>query len=184
MSSGPKPGGQKSSVARTGAAKTSAAKTSAPKTGKPAGAAAEALPADLLPGEAEQAARFGKARSAQASAVLEDYAELIDDLLTSQGEARPTDIARRLGVSHATAIKTIARLKREGLATSKLYRGVFLTDAGLALAARVRARHRLVVDLLVGVGVPQHSAELDAEGIEHHVSDAALAAFARFLGRS
>jgi DtxR family transcriptional regulator, manganese transport regulator len=80
-----------------------------------------------LPSEAAQAERFGRARSARASAVLEDYVELIDDLLASQGEARPTDIARRLGVSHATAIKSIARLKREGLATSKLYRGVFLT---------------------------------------------------------
>lgn len=135
-----------------------------------------------LPTEAAQAERFGKARSAQALAVLEDYVELIDDLLTSQGEARPTDIARRLGVSHATAIKSIARLKREGLATSKLYRGVFLTQRGLDLAARVRARHRIVVDLLVAVGVPRDCAELDAEGIEHHVSDAALAAFARFLG--
>lgn len=137
-----------------------------------------------LPAEAVQAERFEKARSAQASAVLEDYVELIDDLLSSQGEARPTDIARRLGVSHATAIKSIARLKREGLATSKLYRGVFLTPQGVDLAARVRSRHRLVVDLLVAVGVPQHSAELDAEGIEHHVSDTALAAFARFLGRA
>lgn len=137
-----------------------------------------------LPEEAVQAERFEKARSAQASAVLEDYVELIDDLLTSQGEARPTDIARRLGVSHATAIKSIARLKREGFATSKLYRGVFLTQRGLDLAARVRARHRLVVDLLVAVGVPKDCAELDAEGIEHHVSDTALAAFARFLGRS
>jgi DtxR family transcriptional regulator, manganese transport regulator len=136
-----------------------------------------------LPAEAVQAERFGKARTAQASAVLEDYVELIDDLLTSQGEARPTDIARRLGVSHATAIKNIGRLKRQGLATSKLYRGVFLTPRGLDLAARVRARHRLVVDLLVAVGVPRNCAELDAEGIEHHVSDTALAAFARFLDR-
>jgi DtxR family manganese transport transcriptional regulator len=145
-----------------------------------------AMPTPLcgeLPTEAAQAERFEKARSAQASAVLEDYVELIDDLLTSQGEARPTDIARRLGVSHATAIKSIGRLKREGLATSKLYRGVFLTPRGLDLAVRVRARHRLVVDLLIAVGVPPHCAELDAEGIEHHVSDTALAAFARFLGR-
>jgi DtxR family manganese transport transcriptional regulator len=134
-----------------------------------------------LPDEADQAQRFEKARSAQAGAVLEDYVELIDDLLASGGEARPTDIARRLGVSHATAIKSIARLKREGLATSKLYRGVFLTPEGHELAARVRARHRLVVDLLIAVGVPERCAELDAEGIEHHVSEAALAAFARFL---
>ena len=136
-----------------------------------------------LPAEADQALRFEKARSAQASAVLEDYVELIDDLLASGGEARPTDIARRLGVSHATAIKSIARLKREGLATSKLYRGVFLTPEGHSLAARVRVRHRLVVDLLIAVGVPRQCAELDAEGIEHHVSDVALAAFSRFLKR-
>ncbi|HZE47076.1 MAG TPA: transcriptional regulator MntR, partial [Xanthobacteraceae bacterium] len=50
-----------------------------------------------LPTETTQARRFGKARSAQSSALLEDYVELIDDLLGSTGEARPTDIARRLG---------------------------------------------------------------------------------------
>ena len=136
-----------------------------------------------LPVEAVHARRFEKARSAQATAVLEDYVELIDDLLASGGEARPTDIAHRLGVTHATAIKTIARLKREGLVTSKLYRGVFLTPEGHGLAERVRSRHRLVVDVLRAVGVPEQYAELDAEGIEHHVSDVALAAFARFLKR-
>jgi DtxR family manganese transport transcriptional regulator len=149
-------------------------------TAKPA---AKTQSSGELPVEAVQARRFEKARSAQATAVLEDYVELIDDLLASGGEARPTDIARRLGVTHATAIKTITRLKREGLATSKLYRGVFLTPEGHGLADRVRARHRLVVDLLCAVGVPEQCAELDAEGIEHHVSDDALAAFARFLKR-
>ena len=134
-----------------------------------------------LPEEPTQARRFGKTRTAQSTALLEDYAELIADLLATGGEARPTDIARRLGVSHATAIKTIARLKREGLATARPYRGVFLTEAGEHLAGRVRLRHRLVVDLLLAVGVPREAAEQDAEGIEHHVSDTTLAAFSRFL---
>jgi len=136
-----------------------------------------------MPAEPTHARRFGKARTAQSTALLEDYAELIADLLATAGEARPTDIARRLGVSHATAIKTIARLKRDGLATARPYRGVFLTEAGEKLAARVRTRHRLVVDLLLAVGVPEEAAEQDAEGIEHHVSDASLRAFARFLRR-
>ncbi len=134
-----------------------------------------------MPAELIQARRFGKARSAQSGALLEDYVELIADLLASAGEARPTDIARRLGVSHATAIKTISRLKREGLATARPYRGVFLTASGHELAARVRARHRLVVDVLLALGVPAESAEADAEGIEHHVSETTLRAFARFL---
>jgi DtxR family manganese transport transcriptional regulator len=49
------------------------------------------------------------------------------------------------------------------------------------LAERVRIRHRLVVDLLRAVGVPAESAEADAEGIEHHVSEVTLKAFAHFI---
>ncbi|HMK78342.1 MAG TPA: manganese-binding transcriptional regulator MntR [Xanthobacteraceae bacterium] len=134
-----------------------------------------------LPTETIQARRFGKTRSAQSTALFEDYVELIADLLAGTGEARPTDVARRLGVSHATAIKSIARLKRAGLATSRPYRGVFLTEKGHALAERVHVRHRLVVDLLRAVGVPPEAAEADAEGIEHHVSELTLKAFAEFL---
>ncbi|HTQ72254.1 MAG TPA: manganese-binding transcriptional regulator MntR [Acidocella sp.] len=142
--------------------------------------AANTKPA-TLPAEPTQARRFGKTRAAQSSATLEDYAELIDDLLTSTGSARPTDIARRLGISHATVIKTIGRLKREGLATSLPYRGVFLTETGAKLAAKSRERHRLVVEVLTAIGVPRETAEEDAEGMEHHISPATLAAFRAFL---
>lgn len=136
---------------------------------------------DLMPEEPLQARRFVKTRAAQATALQEDYVELIADLLAAHGEARATEIAKRLGVTHPTALKALARLKREGLVTSRPYRGVFLTEAGQSLAARVRARHRLVVALLVAVGVPPEIAEADAEGMEHHASEAALKAFARFL---
>ena len=134
-----------------------------------------------LPAELTQARRFGKARSAQSTALLEDYVELIADLLASTGEARPTDIARRLGVSHPTAINAITRLKRRALATARPYRGVFLTEKGEALARRARARHRLVVGMLRALGIPAEVAEADAEGIEHHVSETTLKAFDRFL---
>lgn len=134
-----------------------------------------------MPQEPAQARRFGKARDARLATVLEDYAELIADLLAADGEARTVDIARRMGVSQATANKSIGRLKREGLATAQPYRSVFLTEAGQSLAARVRARHRLVVDVLMAIGVAAEDAEADAEGIEHHVSDNTLAAFEQFL---
>ena len=141
----------------------------------------EALPAGDGRDAGDAAQRFGKARSARSSAVLEDYTELIADLQAGQGEARTTDIARALGVTHPTANKAIARLKREGLATSKPYRGIFLTAAGQAMAERCRRRHRTVVRLLLAVGVPPEAAELDAEGLEHHVSEATLDAFEAFL---
>jgi len=135
----------------------------------------------ILPAELTQARRFVKTRSAQSMALFEDYTELIADLSASMGEARPTDIARRLGVSHATAIKAISRLKREGFVTAQPYRGVFLTEAGEILAERVRTRHRLVVDVLRAIGVPAEAAEADAEGIEHHVSEITLNVFTKFL---
>jgi DtxR family manganese transport transcriptional regulator len=99
------------------------------------------------------------------------------------GEARITDIAARMGVTHPTATKAVARLKREGLVISRPYRGVFLTEAGSDLADRVRARHRTVVDLLLAIGVPEDAAERDAEGMEHHVSEATLMAFETFLSQ-
>lgn len=132
---------------------------------------------------ASQADRFTRAREVQAVALLEDYVEMIGDLIAEHGEARVADIAERMGVAQPTATKAIARLKREGLATSRPYRGVFLTNDGAALADRVRARHRTVVALLIAVGVPETTAELDAEGIEHHVSEGTLAAFEAYLAQ-
>ena len=136
-----------------------------------------------MPAEPTQALRFGKARTARSTALAEDYVELIADLLATHGEARATEVAKRLGVTHPTAVKSIGRLKREGLVTARPYRGIFLTEAGLELARRVRARHRLIVELLLAVGVPAEAAEADAEGMEHYASEATLEAFGRFLER-
>jgi DtxR family manganese transport transcriptional regulator len=131
--------------------------------------------------ETAQARRFTKARTARSAATLEDYTELIADLIAANGEARMADIARRLGVAHPTVSKTIARLKREGLVTARPYRGIFLTEAGLSMAKSVHQRHRLVVDVLLALGAPREAAEADAEGIEHYVSATTLRAFEAFL---
>lgn len=127
--------------------------------------------------------RHRHARAQRSTALTEDYVELIADLMALHGEVRVTEIARRLGVSHPTAVKSVARLKRDGFVTSRPYRGIFLTEEGSALADRVRARHQLVVRLLLAIGVAREDAESDAEGIEHHVSDRTLAAFERYLAR-
>lgn len=139
----------------------------------------KAIEGNASPGS--DADRFGHVREARAAALLEDYTELIAELTAEHGEARITDIAARLGVTHPTANKAVARLKREGLAVSRPYRGVFLTEAGETMAREVKARHRLVVRLLIAVGVPVAAAEMDAEGIEHYVSPETLAAFEAFL---
>ena len=126
-----------------------------------------------------QAASFDQTRRARQSEIAEDYVELIADLIETRGEARAVEIAERMGVTHATVNKTIARLQREGLVTTRPYRSIFLTEAGSRLAEMSRRRHRIVLDFLKAIGVSAETAELDAEGIEHHVSEETLAAFER-----
>lgn len=128
-----------------------------------------------------QAESLRHTRHEHALETAEDYCEAISDLAAEHGEARVTDLARRLGVTHVTVNRTVARLQREGFVTSQPYRGIFLTPKGTKLAADCRYRHEIVVAFLKSVGVPAKAAELDAEGIEHHVSPETLAAFARHL---
>ena len=127
----------------------------------------------------QQAASFDQTRRARQTEIAEDYVELIADLIAAEGEARVVALAGRMGITHATVNKTIARLQREGLVSTKPYRSIFLTEAGHRLAEQSRRRHRIVLDFLKAIGVSDHAAALDAEGIEHHVSEETLAAFER-----
>ncbi|MBM3487096.1 MAG: manganese-binding transcriptional regulator MntR [Alphaproteobacteria bacterium] len=127
-----------------------------------------------------QAAMFERTREARRTEIAEDYVELIDDLITVNGEARLVDLAERFGVSHVTANRIIARLRRDGLVTSRPYRSIFLTEEGRTLAARSRVRHQIVIDFLKAIGVSEAQAVIDSEGLEHHVSEETLAAFERF----
>ncbi len=138
---------------------------------------------DIRPPET-QADGFATVRQAHESEMAEDYVELIADLIEAQGEARPVDIAERLGVKPPTVTKNISRLKATGLVRRERYRAVFLTEKGQALANSCRRRHRTVVAFLISLGIDRETAERDAEGIEHHVSDATLAAFEAHLAQA
>lgn len=144
--------------------------TAAPGSGTPA-----LIDADL------HVESFRQAREARRTELVEDYVELISDLIGDGGEARQVDIAARLGVSQPTVAKMLKRLVKGGFVVQKPYRGIFLTDAGQALAEASRARHRTVEAFLMALGIGADTARRDAEGIEHHVSEETLAAFARFV---
>ena len=118
-----------------------------------------------------------RTRQEHSQETAQDYVELIADLIGSTGEARVIDLARRLGVTHVTVGRTIQRLQREGLVTTQPYRSIFLTDSGRKLSEESRSRHQIVVAFLESIGVPAETARSDAEGIEHHVSDATLRTF-------
>lgn len=130
-----------------------------------------------------QAESLRQTRREHASETAEDYAEAIADLAASLGEARVVDLARRLGVTHVTVNRTLTRLQREGYVTVQPYRAIFLTPIGRKLAKESHHRHTVVVAFLRSLGIPEKVAEIDAEGIEHHVSPATLAAFARLSAK-
>ena len=127
----------------------------------------------------DSAAKFDRIRRAHQSEVAEDYVEMISDLIEETGEARTVDLAARFGVTSPTVNAIVRRLQREYLVETRPYRSIFLTEAGKALAESSRARHQIVQDFLVTIGVPETIAEEDAEGVEHHVSEETLAVFAR-----
>jgi DtxR family manganese transport transcriptional regulator len=126
---------------------------------------------------ARRAAAFIQVRRAHETEVAEDYVELIADLIDTDGEARQVDIAKYMSVSHPTVAKIVQRLQRDGLVSIKPYRSVFLTDSGRRMAEKSRRRHRIVLNFLKAIGVSEATAALDAEGIEHHVSEETLKIF-------
>jgi DtxR family manganese transport transcriptional regulator len=134
-------------------------------------------------GSPHQAENLSQTRREHASEIAEDYVEAIADLVADTGEARVVDLAKRLGVTHVTVNRTIGRLQKGGFVNSQPYRAIFLTEKGQELAAACKSRHETVVAFLRSLGIPERVAEMDAEGIEHHVSPDTLAAFREALRR-
>jgi len=77
--------------------------------------------------------------------------------------------------------RIVKRLQEEKLLETQPYRPIELTALGAKLAKRVRERHKVVLEFLLAIGVDKRSAEIDSEGIEHHVGPKTLSAMKRFL---
>ena len=123
---------------------------------------------------------FRQVREAHRRELIDDYVELISDLIREVGEARQVDMVARLGVSQPTVAKMLKRLASVGLIEMIPWRGVFLTPEGEKLAQESRERHQLVENFLLVLGVSPEIARRDAEGMEHHVSEETLVKFREF----
>lgn len=122
-------------------------------------------------------------RSDHATELAEDYVEAIAEIIDQKETCRAVDLARRFGVSHVTVNKTIGRLVRSGYVETQPYGPVLLTAAGNRLAKNAKARHEVVYQFLLALGVSEKAAEVDSEGIEHHVSQETLKAMKEFLSQ-
>ena len=124
---------------------------------------------------------FQATRKHHHSEAAEDYTELIAELIDKNGEARTCQIAEHLGISHVTALRTIRRLQGEGYVETSPHRPVELTAKGRKIAEYSKERHRLLLAFFVSIGVPPPVAEIDVEGLEHHVSPVTLEAVRNFM---
>lgn len=127
-----------------------------------------------------QAGWFARVRKAHQKETIEDYVELLADLIHAHGEARLIDLSRRFGVAHPTASKMLIRLKEEGYVENQPYRSIFLTEKGWALAQKCKERHEIILNFLIKLGVNPDTAQYDAEGIEHHISQETLNIFKNY----
>jgi DtxR family manganese transport transcriptional regulator len=124
---------------------------------------------------------FRKVRADHATETAQDYVEAVSDIVHRQGVCRVKDLAEHMGVSHVTVSRIIARLLDEQYVETEPYRPIRLTARGERLAAESRRRHEIVFRFLVALGVPEHEAGPDAEGIEHHVGEVTLQCMAEFV---
>jgi len=128
--------------------------------------------------------RFQFTRGSHARETAEDYVEAIADLIERNGTCRGIDLARLFLVTPVTISKTMSRLQSEGLVEFEPYGPFTLTPKGSSLAAYSKHRHEVVLDFLQSIGVSEEIAQIDAEGIEHHVSPETLSAFQVFAKKA
>ena len=116
------------------------------------------------------------------STSLEDYLEIILQLVQERGEARVKEIAARKSVRMASVTGALKRLAHEDLIKYKARETVTLTESGHELANRILQRHEFITRFLTEIlGVSAETASRDACSIEHIISLESLDRLAGFV---
>jgi DtxR family Mn-dependent transcriptional regulator len=118
------------------------------------------------------------------SEAVQDYVKQIHMLQTqSDKPATTNEIAEKMGVSAAAATAMVKKLAELGLVEHRPYHGAQLTDAGNRVAVEVLRHHRLLeLYLTEALGLPWDSVHVEAERLEHVLSEELEAALDRALG--
>jgi Mn-dependent DtxR family transcriptional regulator len=115
------------------------------------------------------------------TARMEDYLEVIYELVQYKGYATTIDISEYLNVSSPSVTYMIQRLNESGYLNYEKYRGIRLTDRGILVAKNIQERHGLLAEFLRIIGVDEDTANKDAEGIEHHLQPKTLEKLEQFI---
>jgi DtxR family transcriptional regulator, manganese transport regulator len=112
---------------------------------------------------------------------IEDYLEMIYELLMQKGYAKSIDIATYLHVSPPSVTSMLRRLDDAGLLHYEKHRGITLTEEGERLAKGYRLRHGTLARFLELLGVDNVTAHVDTEGLEHHVHPMTIKQIEKFV---
>jgi len=126
----------------------------------------------------KEAHRSGKGDS---NTRIEDYLEVISELVELKGYANTIDISRYMNVSAPSVTKMLRRLDENGYLEYEKYHGINLTTKGNALADAVRQKHGILLEFFMMLGIDYNIANQDAEGIEHHLNPKTIKQLRKFV---
>lgn len=121
------------------------------------------------------------AKSKSRTSRMEDYLEVIFELIEKKGYATTTDISLYLNVSAPSVTKMVKRLRDQGYLEYERYRGLRLTEKGREVAEGIRQRHGTIIEFLMMLGIDENIANREAEGLEHHLEPSTLERLERFI---
>ncbi len=117
------------------------------------------------------------------SEAVQDYVKQIYLLQTRSRKATTNQLAERMDVSAAAATAMVKKLADLGLVEHRRYHGAQLTPAGERVAVELVRHHRLLeLYLTEALGLPWDSVHVEAERLEHVLSEELEAALDRALG--
>ncbi len=101
----------------------------------------------------------------------ENYLETILVLEKTRNGVHAIDIAGELGFSKPSVSIAMKRLRENGYIDVDEYQHITLTPRGREIAERMYARHLMLRDWLISLGVDAETAEADACRMEHVLSE-------------
>ena len=117
----------------------------------------------------------------RSSSRMEDYLEIIGELVELKGYATTLDISRYMNVSAPSVTKMLQRLDENGFLEYEKYHGINLTDKGIQVAEGIRQKHGILLEFFEILGVGCETANQDAEGIEHHLNPKTIKQLRKFI---
>ncbi len=112
---------------------------------------------------------------------MEDYLEVISELVELKGYATTLDISRYLNVSAPSVTKMLQRLDDGGYLEYEKYRGINLTPKGKQIAGTIRQKHGILLEFFEILGIGSDTANRDAEGLEHHINPKTIKQLRKFI---